>query len=323
MVVSLIATVYATFQLITSEDEIVIAENMNIETNENKSPKDVESKPIVTESKEPAFIGEPSVIETEPVELQSTFDKMTSIMKTQIEDVAEYNLALINYKYLEKGYKIDSSTMDYIANLIISGYNGIDVIDAAYFWLDTNEDISIIEDMCQWKIKNIDYDGEFWEENAFNDITDNKCGVLTAEDFEEYSKIGISIDEILIADRLSRKGVYTIQEILEKYHNGMTLTDIAIEIDQQAPWTENRNIASVYCETNSETEYPKVDDTGIFESRELAALYNAPELAHYDITDEETSLESKLDEAVETILNEIKNDLKAGNYLKTNKTEAE
>ena len=253
----------------------------------------------------------------------SKFEQMVTVLDENIESDAEYNLALLNYKYLEYGYKVSSENMDYIADLIIDGYNYEDVIDGAYFWLDTAEDISIVKSMCEWKINNTDYNGEFWEENAFNDITDNKCGVLTVEDFEEYSKIGISIDEILIADRLSRKGVYTIQEILEKYHNGMTMTDIAIEIDGQAPWTENRNIVSVYGGRNSETEYPKADDKEIFESRELAALYNAPELAYYDITDGETSLETELDEAIETVADEIKNELKAGNYVRRSKTEAE
>jgi len=252
----------------------------------------------------------------------SKFDQMVSVLNKSIEDDAEFNVTLLNYKYLEYGYKVPAENMYYIADLIIDGYDSDNVIECAYFWLDTSEDISIIKEMCDWKIKNTDYQGPFWIENAFNGVTDNGCGVLDIEAFEEYVKEGITDDKILIADRLSRKGVYTIQEILKKYSEGSTMTDIAIEIDEQANWAENLNITPVYNTTNTVMEYPKIKDSEIFESRELAALYNVPELAYYDTTDSETDIETAVNDAAEMLEEEIRNELKEGNYFRRRETEA-
>lgn len=245
----------------------------------------------------------------------SKFDQMVAVMNKTVEDDEIFNYVLVNYKYLQDGIKISQQSSDYVADLIIQGYNAEDVIDCTYFWLDTNEEVSIIQEMCSWKAENEEYsNNQFWIEEAFNSLTNNKSGVLTMEDFEEYSQQGITDEIIMIANRLCRKGVYTIQEILEKYENGILMTDIAIEIENQVSCIENKNSKLMLASSND--EYPKVKDNEIFQSKELATLNNTPEQAFYDVTDETTDIATELEKASGEVMSEITAELREGNYMR-------
>lgn len=122
---------------------------------------------------------------------------------------------------------MEPDEMDYIANLIIQGYDPMTVMDICYFWQDTNEEISIIEQIYEYKYLR----GMTWIENAFNCVTNDKCGVLTEEDVENYAKQGVTLDDISAANKLCRKGVLTIQEILEQHQAGKTFAEIAAYVN--------------------------------------------------------------------------------------------
>ncbi len=256
----------------------------------------------------------------------SKFDQMVYVMNETIENNFDFNNVLINYKYFEDGLNVSADNMDYLADLIIDGYNGQDVLKCASFWLDTNESVSIVKDMCDWKKKNSDQvDGttDFWIENAFNAVTNDKCGVLTFEDIEKYEKMGISDEDIMIANRLCRKGVYTIQEILAKLESGISMVDIAIDIEGNAPMTAHTDVEEVQVYSIREAKYPKAEADMLFESRQLAMLKKTPNQIYYDTTDVETDIETELDQIVGMISDSIIDELKSGNYLRRNGTEVE
>ena len=223
----------------------------------------------------------------------------------------------MNYKYLEKGYKLNTWNLDYICDLIVSGYDGRNVIDAAYFWLDTSEDISIIKGMCDWKENNFDYDGEFWEENAFNYVTKDKCGVLSDEELKEYTGKGISIELIMIANRLCRKGEYTIQEILDKYQNGLSMVEVAIEIDSKLYEKKKSGYNPKLLQNSTAT---KIEDSEIFISRELAKISGQQENTYYKSATKNVDLSIELEIIDEEITEEIRNELKTGGYFRTKET---
>lgn len=256
----------------------------------------------------------------------SKFDQMVTVMDENVRNDLDFNNVLINYKYFENGLNVSDDNMDYLADLIIDGYDGEDVLRCASFWLDTSEDISIVKDMCDWKAKNpdkVDCETTLWIENAFNAVTKDKCGVLTVEDIEEYERKGITNDDIEIANRLCRKGVYTIQEILAKFESGISMVDIAIEIENIAPVTTHTDVQTMLISPNSETKHPKAEVGELFESRQLAMLKKAPTQIYYDPTDSETDIETELDEVVEMISESIIDELKSGKYLRTKGTEVE
>lgn len=162
----------------------------------------------------------------------SQFDKMVKVLDETITDNEEYENILIDYMYLTNGYNLTDENAEYIAGLIADGYNAREVLACAYFWLDTNEDISIIQKMCDVKAESDKYDRiSTWVEEIFNYITNDKCGVLSEDDVIAYENDGISHSEIMTANRLCRKGVYTIQQILDRVKNGEKLADIAAEIE--------------------------------------------------------------------------------------------
>lgn len=251
----------------------------------------------------------------------SKFDQMVTVMNKSIEDNVEFNSALINYKYLEYGYKVSNDNMDYFSDLIIDGYNAEKVMRCAYFWLDTAEDASIVKKMCDWREKNQDYNEDFWTEYVFNAVTNNSCGVLTVEDFDEYNEKGITDSQIVIANRLCRKGVYTIQQILSKVEKGESLTDIALEIEEKVQGTKRAEVVSEYSALAK--KYPKVQETELFESRKLAMLKNVPEQMFYDTTGSATNIKDEVESASKIVIDEIINELNEGNYLRTGRKVAE
>ena len=245
----------------------------------------------------------------------SKFEQMVAVMNKTVEDDLEFNNVLINYKYLEYGYKITEENMNYFADLIIDGYNPEEIMRCAYFWLDTDEKSSIVKDMCDWKdsCENAEKN-EFWAERAFNAVTKEKCGVLTIEDLEEFERKGIKSADIMTANRLCRKGVYTIHEILKKFEEGMSMADIAIDIEGQAPFAKHTSAVSTYL--SAEKSYPKASNDDIFESRHLAMLKNAPEQAFYNAVNDYTDIRTELEHLSQMLTDEIIDELQRGNYLR-------
>lgn len=260
-------------------------------------------------------------IKQDSLENMSKFDRMVKVMNETIEDDVIFNSTLVNYKYLEMVYKLNNTDMEYLANLIINGYSAEEVIECTYFWLDTNEDISIVKEMCDWRTMHEGYKNkDMWVESAFNGITFDKCGVLTVEDVEEYMKNGVTSEEIMTANRLSRMGVYTIQEILAKHGDGTSFADIAIEIENSVlPLSDKASMVKMRSALKSTHECPKAADDEIFASRQLAILQNEPENAYYDTTDETTDIKTVLEDKFEKVNDEIIEGLKNNGYLRQRK----
>ncbi|MBR5152040.1 MAG: hypothetical protein IKW60_00725 [Clostridia bacterium] len=157
----------------------------------------------------------------------SKFDQMLIAMDATIENAIEYNDVLFNYEYLRQAYHWSQEQLDYVSDLIIKGYPAMDIMDICYFWMDTNEDISIIEEIYLHKEGS---SAVTWIERAFNDVTNDKCGVLTGEDVEAYLENGLTLEDIALANKLCRRGSMTIQEILEKKRNGFSFAEITTEV---------------------------------------------------------------------------------------------
>lgn len=153
---------------------------------------------------------------------------MVQVLDATVENPVTYNEILYNYKYIEKVYRLSETQMDSIADYIIQGANAEDILGICYFWLDTNEDIGLIGDIYAQKAEFCQ--SEYWIEDAFNKVTQNKCGVLTADEIKDYLQQGCTKKEIGIANKLCRKGIFTIQEILNKVLEGKSFAVIQNEM---------------------------------------------------------------------------------------------
>lgn len=105
------------------------------------------------------------------------------------------------------------------------------------FWLTTEEDFSIIEDVYDMFVDSYDpemrlpSDRDLWFEGLFNFLSGNKYGKLTTDTAEEYLGKGLSLNDIKMAERMSRTGRMNVDEILEKKSAGTKWCDIAAEVN--------------------------------------------------------------------------------------------
>ncbi|OQB13715.1 MAG: hypothetical protein BWY15_01563 [Firmicutes bacterium ADurb.Bin193] len=121
---------------------------------------------------------------------------------------------IFQYKKFKKMYKPASQDMAYLDALIIKGANIATLINIYDFWLTTSEDISIIGQIYDLSSA---IAGPYWIEDAFNQITGNRHGVLDKDGINQYLSQQITAEDIRIANVLSRKGVLTITEVLDRF----------------------------------------------------------------------------------------------------------
>ena len=182
-----------------------------------------EQQNIETYQEETQFqIEDISVDETNRIVNMSEHIKRIETRPEKINDL------IYRYTYLIKVYDFSSHQMDYIDSLIYSGAKIDDILSICDFWLDTNYDIDLIGDIYLLRDK---YFGSSWIEDAFNEVTENRHGVLNQSDISDYIDRGVSTLDIKTANVLSRKGVYTIQEILNMRIDGISWDEILSEIE--------------------------------------------------------------------------------------------
>lgn len=208
------------------------------------------------------------------------FYSMVEILKSNISDTANIADILSSYLYLKDVYGLNDEQLEYIAGLIINGADPNNILDIAYFWVDTCEDITIIEQIYN---KKDDYEGgRFWIENAYNNVTNNVHGVLESEEINNYLSLGVTVSDIQNANIMSRKGVYSIKQILDRIAGGDTIINIMNEV-YGTSISQPVNLFGI-----SENEE---SGEGILNSKELAALENKQieESASEILSDEKTA----------------------------------
>lgn len=156
----------------------------------------------------------------------------------------DINAPVKKYAYFISVLNPTDEEKDYIDSLIKKGYDAESLIDIYEFWIDTAENLDIIEKV--YKYKPYEDDAKYWIENAFialsNDgKTKNKLSDLTLEEAKHYYyDCDVSPDDMLVAGIMSRKGVHDVDEIIESHIEGKTWYDIADEIYDFSTSSENK-----------------------------------------------------------------------------------
>lgn len=91
------------------------------------------------------------IYDMDDFEYMSYIDKLITAFGATMSNNIDYNDALYNFEYLRRAYNLSDDDISYLSDLIIKGYDPWDIIDICYFWVDTNEDIRIIEEIYQQK----------------------------------------------------------------------------------------------------------------------------------------------------------------------------
>lgn len=113
-------------------------------------------------------------------------------------------------------------------------------------------------------------------------MTNNVHGVLESEEINNYLSLGVTVSDIQNANILSRKGVYSIKQILDRIAGGDTIINIMNEVYG----TSISQPVSLFGISEDEES-----DEGILNSKELAALENKQieESASEILSDEKTA----------------------------------
>ena len=118
--------------------------------------------------------------------------------------------------------------IQHMANLLDGGSLLEAVLDAYQFWMTTNAEFSLVDQLVQAYQPEF-VNASYWAEEVYDSLTQNP-NVLSEEDVDAYMQQGISADDILLANELSRKNVYTIQQILTKRQQETAWFDIIAEV---------------------------------------------------------------------------------------------
>lgn len=178
--------------------------------------------------------------------------EFVSEFETFAEEYKDENLTFENYCAIEAyilfilEYSPADEDLNIIHSLLKEGHT-IQVLTSIYdFYLTTNEDEGIIAQIASLEDTHW---GDHWIENAYNEITDCKHGVLDSDEIKMYIANGLSSDDISYANILSRRGVYTIDEILEMKQSGKSWTDINnsvyLSYDESEKLQKNRTYENI------------------------------------------------------------------------------
>lgn len=189
----------------------------------------------VKETAERLFdVRETGKLEEEIVTVTKNEDRFDAIAEYLGYDTPEKSEMLRKTALFMERYCVSDEQFKLMETMILEGCDIPTLMDIYSFYLTTNEDVKIVRDIYDyvWDGEPIE-NGEALFEDAFNELTDYKCGVLTKEEIESYLEKGLTINDIAEANILSRKGVLKINEILDKIIAGEDWKDIGEAISGQ------------------------------------------------------------------------------------------
>lgn len=181
------------------------------------------------------------VEETDLIIEEDTLDSESEVpvlaMALSLAGDSEYDIETIrDLAVFEEEYNMDEEAKELLSQWISEGKDARLLMYIYEFWITTNEDISIIEDVYDIFAESYDEDmnlpsnKDLWFEGIFNTLTNNKYGKLTSEEIDEYMNRGLSIDDVKMAERVSRAGKLTVQEILNERVDSKAWSDIAADV---------------------------------------------------------------------------------------------
>ena len=156
-------------------------------------------------------------------------DEMYALLASRYtgDELSRKTEAYTLYKTVDKPSR---NVLAYIYALASEGADIELVVDICSFWDTTNADIDMIGKIYAQYNENHEKN-LYWIEDVYNILTNNAHGVLSKEDVLYWTnEKGMSVQEISTANIMSRKGIYTIQEVLTLHDKGTPWNRIATDI---------------------------------------------------------------------------------------------
>jgi len=155
-------------------------------------------------------------------------DGMFKLLETIYPDEEERYKAIEDYGFRKAIDNITSEQSQYLCSVVKSSNDYFLTMSIYEFWQTTSEPIDIIGKI--YELYDEEYRSIYWIEDAFNIITENRHGVLDKAGIDAYIEKGLTTEDILYANIMSRKGVLTINEILDQRADKKAWLEITSEI---------------------------------------------------------------------------------------------
>ena len=177
---------------------------------------DKADEPLQTES-QPLY----ETYQSEPVYNKTLSDTQDNSIFAMLDRSGKSKAAIyddmFSYLWFKEFYSPSPENLSYINGLISQGADIHRLTDIYSFWLTTSDNISMVGQIYGLSDR---FSGDHWIEEAFNYLTQNAHGVLDAEGVSAYLSERVTPEDIKIANILCRKGILTIQQILDRYAAG-------------------------------------------------------------------------------------------------------
>ena len=172
-------------------------------------------------------------IEDKANELYITSEKYDFIgllqSKGYYED--EINEIIIHFMEIQSVFSLSSDEISEFYELVSNDYDIEKLMEIFEFTIYTDKyrDMNYVKQIYD-KADEMKIVGNYWVEDAYNILTDNRGGVLSQSQIAECIEEGFTIEEIYASNIMSRRGVYAVDEILKDRKSGKKWSDIADEI---------------------------------------------------------------------------------------------
>ena len=197
------------------------------------------------------------------------FKKLVASVKAQKPNSEAFYELMYEYGYFIRIYQPTPKEIEYIEKLVLDGYDLDKLIQIYKFWLDTDEDITLLQRIYD-QYGSLYQEDTNWVETAFNQMTGSAYGVLDREQIHAYYEKGLTRDDIVTANRLCRMGQWTIQKILDQKVSGMSWVEIIAQIYGQSAKKDTFNLSPSQIQAFQKIERGKEILDALFLSRRTA-----------------------------------------------------
>ncbi len=182
---------------------------------------------------------------------------------------ARNNLA--SYVHLTSRNDFSDKHLEIINRVLEKGTTVQTLSEVYEFWLTTDEDFAIIEQICDMEAS---YFSEYWYENAFNKLTANIHGELTGSEILEYQSKGITAEDILTANVMCRKKGQNIKAILDMHLSGTTLEMQAESLYGEKPEKDDNATLKDAVSKLAKSTKAKREGIELYDSEEFVDIIN-------------------------------------------------
>lgn len=149
---------------------------------------------------------------------------------------------IVQYADWVKVYQPTQAQQDEISRMIAGGADVDVLMDICRFWEDTNEPFSLVAELyaqCpEAELLEEFTDNMLWITGAYDHLRGKEDEALTVEDIMAYQEQGVTLEDVRIADRMSRSGA-DIRDVLERKIAGETWQQLILpDYEQTAPLAE-------------------------------------------------------------------------------------